>query len=106
MIKIKRAELAEQYNNLVELSSIQIPAKAAIRLGEILDEMKQHISDFKSYKMELIKECRDDFPRFNQEIIKLMNEEIEFKAKPIPEECLDEVSLTLAHARNLWRFVG
>jgi len=105
MIKMKRAEIAEQYNKLVELTSVQLPAKAAVRLGEILDEMKIHISDFKKLKMELIKTYVDNHSQFNIEIIKLMNEDVEFKARPIPETCLDDISLTLAHARNLWMFV-
>jgi Zn-dependent M32 family carboxypeptidase len=106
-MKICRAEIQEQYNKLVELTSVNIPARAAIRLGEILDELKEQLTDFKKRKMALIEKYRDkdDPDGYNREIVKLLFEEIELKSKPIPEECLDDVSLTLAHARNLWKFV-
>ncbi|MHA2063653.1 MAG: hypothetical protein ACXABY_04635 [Candidatus Thorarchaeota archaeon] len=107
MIKVKRIELAEYHNKLAQFnnSGVELPARASFALAALLGELNDHILAFKKHRLSLIDKYQDDPDGFNKESFRLMLEEVELESDPIPVELLDDVSLTLVHARQLQKFV-
>lgn len=107
MVKVKRIELIEYHNKLARFnnSGVELPARVSLALAALLEELELEIKKYKECRASMVLKYVDDPDGFNQESFRLLLEEVELKSDPIPVELLDDVSLTLVHARQLNKFV-